>query len=124
RDLGQRGWIGMTWPTECGGGDRPPIERLVVTEELISAGVPIAASWFADRQIGPALIAFGTDRQRTRFLPGILDGSTTWCIGMSEPNAGSDLAGVMTFARRDGDDFVISGQKIWTSGAATSDYCY
>jgi len=124
RELGARGWIGMTWPVEHGGGGRPPIDRLIVAEELIAAGVPIAASWFADRQMGPTLIAYGTDAQRAELLPGILSGDTTWCIGMSEPNAGSDLAGLVTAARREGDEFVISGQKIWTSFGAVADYCY
>jgi alkylation response protein AidB-like acyl-CoA dehydrogenase len=124
RELGARGWIGMTWAPGHGGGGRPPIDRLIVAEELISAGAPIAASWFADRQMGPTLIAYGTDEQRAAFLPGILSGETTWCIGMSEPNAGSDLAGLVTAARREGDEFVISGQKIWTSFGAVADYCY
>ncbi|MCC6225396.1 MAG: acyl-CoA dehydrogenase family protein [Microthrixaceae bacterium] len=124
RELGARRWIGLTWPTEYGGGGRPPIDRLIIAEELISAGVPIAASWFADRQMGPTLIAYGTDEQRAAFLPGILSGETTWCIGMSEPDAGSDLAGLSTAARREGDEFVISGQKIWTSFAGVADYCY
>ena len=124
KELAERGWIGMTWPTAYGGGGRPPIDRLIVAEQLIALGVPIAASWFADRQMGPTLIAYGTDAQRAEFLPGILSGATTWCIGMSEPNAGSDLAGLQTSARRDGDEFVISGQKIWTSFAKVADHCY
>jgi alkylation response protein AidB-like acyl-CoA dehydrogenase len=123
-ELGERGWIGITWPSQFGGGGRPPIERLVISEELIAAGAPIAAYWTADRQMGPSIIAYGTKEQQERFLPGILSGQDTWCIGMSEPNAGSDLANVSTHATRDGGDFVISGQKIWTSGAALSDYCY
>jgi alkylation response protein AidB-like acyl-CoA dehydrogenase len=123
-DLGARRWIGLTWPTEFGGAGRPPIERMVISEELIAAGAPISASWFADRQIGPSLIAFGTSDQQRRFLPGILSGRDTWCIGMSEPGAGSDLASVATRADRDGADYLINGQKIWTSGAALSDYCY
>ena len=118
------GWIGMTWPAEFGGGGRPPIDRLIVGEELISAGAPIAAMWFADRQMGPTLIAFGRDDQRAAFLPGILSGETTWCIGMSEPDAGSDLASLQTRAMRDGDEFVINGQKIWTSFGKVADYCY
>ncbi|MEZ5206736.1 MAG: acyl-CoA dehydrogenase family protein [Acidimicrobiales bacterium] len=124
RQLGAKGWIGMTWPVEHGGGGRSALERFVVTEVLISRGVPIAASWFADRQMGPTLIAYGTDEQKRAFLPGILSGETGWCIGMSEPDAGSDLAGLGTRAVRDGDDFVLDGQKIWTSFGETADYCY
>jgi alkylation response protein AidB-like acyl-CoA dehydrogenase len=124
KELAAHGWIGMTWPTEYGGGGRPPIDRLIVGEEMISAGAPIAASWFGDRQMGPTLIAYGRPDQQAEFLPGILAGETTWCIGMSEPNAGSDLAGLTTSARRDGDEWVINGQKIWTSFGAVSDYCY
>ncbi len=124
RELGAIGWIGMTWPTEFGGGGRPAIDRLIVAEEMISAGAPIAAMWFADRQMGPTLIAHGTPQQQAAFLPGILAGETTWCIGMSEPNAGSDLASLTCAARRDGDEWVINGQKIWTSFGEVADYCY
>ena len=124
RELASNGWIGMTWPKDFGGGGRPAIERLIVGEEMISAGAPIAASWFADRQMGPALIAYGTKEQQDAFLPEMLAGNTTWCIGMSEPNAGSDLASLKTFAQRDGDEFVINGQKIWTSFGEHADYCY
>lgn len=124
RTLAEHGWIGMTWPEEHGGGGRPNIERIIMGEEMISVGAPIAASWFADRQMGPGLIAFGTDEQRAEFLPGILSGETTWCIGMSEPDAGSDLASLKTSAVRDGDHWVVNGQKIWTSFAAVADYCY
>jgi alkylation response protein AidB-like acyl-CoA dehydrogenase len=91
---------------------------------MIAAGAPIAASWFADRQMGPALIAYGTKRQQDEFLPNMLAGKTTWCIGMSEPNAGSDLASLKTFAADDGDEWVINGQKIWTSFGEVADYCY
>jgi alkylation response protein AidB-like acyl-CoA dehydrogenase len=124
RELGRRGWIGMTWPTKYGGGGRSPIERFIVTEALVAKGAPVAGSWFADRQMGPTLIAYGNDDQKRRFLPGILAGETGWCIGMSEPDAGSDLASLTTRADRDGDEFVINGQKIWTSFGATADYCY
>ncbi len=123
-EMAAHGWIGMTWPVESGGGGQPPINRLIVGEELIAAGAPIAAMWFADRQMGPTLIKYGTADQQAEFLPGILSGETTWCIGMSEPNAGSDLASLATSARREGDDFVINGQKIWTSFGAQADYCY
>ena len=124
RILAAEGWIGMTWPREYGGRGRPGIERIIVAEELISAGAPIAASWVADRQMGPSIYTYGTPEQRAEFLPGILSGESTWCIGMSEPDAGSDLASLKTSAVRDGHDYVINGQKIWTSIAAHSDYCY
>ena len=124
RELGKRGWLGMTWPAAAGGGGRPPIERLIVFEQLISVGAPVAASWFADRQMGPTLLQFGTPEQQQAYLPGILDGSATWAIGMSEPDAGSNVAGIRTRAVRDGDDFRVTGQKIWTSGAALADYVY
>jgi alkylation response protein AidB-like acyl-CoA dehydrogenase len=124
KEMAARGWIGLTWPQEFGGAGRPPVDRLIVGEELIAAGAPVAAMWFADRQMGPALIAFGREDQQAEFLPGILAGDSTWCIGMSEPEAGSDLAGLRTQARRDGDEWVINGQKIWTSFAAVADYVY
>jgi alkylation response protein AidB-like acyl-CoA dehydrogenase len=123
-ELARRGWLGMTWPAEAGGGGRSPLERVVVFEALIGTGAPVAGSWFADRQIGPTLLQFGTDEQRRRHLPAILDGSSAWCIGMSEPDAGSDVAAIRTRAVRDGDHFVVTGQKVWTSGAAIADWCY
>ena len=93
RRRARRPWLDrLTWPVEHGGGGRPAIDRLIIGEELIAAGAPIAAMWFADRQMGPSLIAFGRQDQRDEFLPGILRGETTWSIGMSEPEAGSDLA--------------------------------
>ena len=124
RELGRLGWIGLTWPVEFGGGGRHPLDRLIIAEELIAAGAPLAASWFADRQMGPALIAYGTKEQQERYLPDMLTGDSTWCIGMSEPNAGSDLASLKTFARLEGDHWVINGQKIWTSFGEVADYCY
>jgi alkylation response protein AidB-like acyl-CoA dehydrogenase len=124
KQLAALGWIGLTWPVEFGGGGRPGVDRLIIAEELISAGAPIAAMWFADRQMGPSLISFGSAQQQAAYLPGILSGDTTWCIGMSEPNAGSDLAGLVTSAVRDGDQFVINGQKIWTSFGEVADYMY
>lgn len=123
-EMAAHGWIGMTWPVEFGGGGRPAIDRLIIGEELIAAGAPLAAMWFADRQMGPTLIAYGRPDQQAAFLPGILSGESTWCIGMSEPNAGSDLASLTTKAVRDGDEFVINGQKIWTSFGEVADYCY
>jgi alkylation response protein AidB-like acyl-CoA dehydrogenase len=123
-ELGKRGWLGMTWPVEHGGGGRTALERFVVFEALISTGAPIAASWFADRQMGPALLRYGTDDQRAEWLPGIVAGTSMWCIGMSEPDAGSNVAGIRTRAVDEGDEFVVTGQKIWTSGAADADWCY
>ncbi len=124
RTMAEEGWIGMGWPTEHGGRGRPPIERVIVAEEMISAGAPIASMWFADRQFGPTIIAYGTDDQKARYLPQMLSGETTWCIGMSEPDAGSDLASLKTSAARDGDHWIINGQKIWTSFGDQADYCY
>src|SRR5215213_9778712 len=84
KELGRRGWIGMTWPGEYGGHERSPLERFVVTEALIEAGAPIAAAWFADRQMGPSILAFGTEEQKHRFIPEIVRGESNWSIGMSE----------------------------------------
>ncbi len=124
RQLGELGWLGMTWPTEFGGGGRRPIERFVVVEALISEGAPVASTWFADRQIGPTLLQFGTPTQRERWLPGIIAGTSAWCIGMSEPDAGSDVASLRTRAELRGDVWVVNGQKVCTSGAAGADWCY
>ncbi len=122
--LATEGWVGMTWPVEYGGHGRPDIERIIMADEMISAGAPIAAGWVSDRQMGPSIIRFGTADQQAEFLPGILTGEQTWCIGMSEPDAGSDLASVTTSAIRKGDVWLINGQKIWTSMARLADYCY
>ncbi len=122
--MAAEGWIGMGWPEAYGGRQRPPIERVIVAEEMISVGAPIAAMWFADRQMGPTLIAYGSEDQKGRYLPAMLRGESTWCIGMSEPDAGSDLASLKTSAVRDGDQWVIDGQKIWTSFGEVADYCY
>ena len=124
KEMAAQGWIGMTWPVEFGGGGRPAIDRLIVGEEMIAAGAPIAAMWFAARQMGPTLITYGRPDQQAEFLPAMLAGETTWSIGLSAPNAGSDLASLKTSAVRDGDHWVINGQKIWTSFGAEADYCY
>ena len=124
RRFAAKGWIGLTWPKRYGGAERSYLDRLIVTEELLSAGAPVAYHWMGDRQIGPALLAHGTEEQRQEFLPRIIRAEVLFCIGMSEPNAGSDLASLQTRAVPDGDDFVIRGQKIWTSFAPDADYCY
>jgi alkylation response protein AidB-like acyl-CoA dehydrogenase len=118
RKLGAMGWIGMTWPRKYGGGERSAVERYVLLEELLAAGAPVGAHWIADRQSGPALLRYGTEEQRLRFLPSIARGETYCCIGMSEPGAGSDLASVRTRAERLSDGrWKINGQKIWTTNA-------
>ena len=122
--MAEHGWIGMGWSKQHGGQERPPIERVIVAEEMIAAGAPIAAMWFADRQMGPTVITYGTDDQKAEYLPKMLTGETTWCIGMSEPDSGSDLASLSTSAERDGNIFRINGQKIWTSFGDVADYCY
>jgi alkylation response protein AidB-like acyl-CoA dehydrogenase len=124
RGLGERGWIGMTWPVEEGGHGRSILERFVVYEQLIGRGAPIATAWFADRQIGPTLLQYGTPAQRAQHLPAIVAGTAMWSIGMSEPDAGSDVASLRTSAVLDGDTWVVNGSKVWTSGAAHADWCY
>ncbi len=123
-ELARRNWIGMTWPIEEGGHGRSVLERFVVYEALIAGGAPIATSWFADRQIGPTLLQYGSPEQRARFLPEILQGRSAWSIGMSEPDAGSDVASITTKAVRRGDEWVVDGAKVWNSGAAHADWCY
>ncbi len=124
RKLGARGWIGLTWPTRYGGQARGPIERLILTEELLRAGAPVAAHWIGDRQVGPSLLAHGSEEHKAFFLPRITRGEIVFCIGMSEPAAGSDAAALQTLAIEDGDGWVIRGQKAWTSFAHQADYCY
>ena len=125
KELAAHRWIGMAWPDNpYSGAQQPPLDRLIVGEELIKAGAPIGASWFADRQMGPAMLTYGTPDQQAAFLPGIVAGETTWCIGMSEPDSGSDLASLKTSAVLEGDHWRINGQKIWTSFGAVADYCY
>ncbi|MFG6637779.1 acyl-CoA dehydrogenase family protein [Sulfitobacter sp. 1A12126] len=122
RKLGCHGWIGMTWPTEYGGGDRSPLERYIVIEELLAAGAPVAAHWIADRQSGPLLLRFGSEEQRRDILPRIAAGECYFCIGMSEAGSGSDLAAARTRARRDGNEWVLNGTKIWTTYAQHAHY--
>ena len=120
--LGARGWIGMTWPKKYGGHERSYAERYVVIEELLVAGAPVGSHWVADRQSGPLLLRFGTEEQRERLLPAIARGELCFCIGMSEPGSGSDLASVRTRARRVEGGWKVSGQKIWTSNAQHADW--
>lgn len=120
RKLGAAGYVGMTLPKRYGGGERHPLERYVVIEELLAAGAPVGAHWIADRQTGPLILRYGSKTQRERYLPGIARGELYACIGLSEPGAGSDLASVRTSARETAEGWRINGQKIWTTGAHLS----
>lgn len=122
RKLGEEGLLGLTLPTEYGGGARGPFARWVVVEELLAAGAPVAAHWIADRQSAPLILKFGTEEQRRSYLPRICKGEALFCIGMSEPGSGSDLASVRTKAVRTSTGWRVNGQKIWTTNAMHSDY--
>lgn len=124
RKLGDRGWIGLTWPKKYGGQERSYLDRVVLTEELLRAGAPVAAHWLGDRQVGPALLAYGSEEQKAEILPRVTKGDIVFCLGMSEPGAGSDLASLRTKAVEEGDSFSLTGQKIWTSFAHVADYAY
>ena len=115
--LGAAGFLGLTIPTEYGGRGLGHLHRYVVTEELLACGAPVAAHWIADRQVGPGLLSYGTDEQRSRILPKIAAGKYFSAIGMSEPQAGSDLAAAACRATRTDCGWVLSGTKVWTSGA-------
>lgn len=117
RRLAERGWVGMTIPTEYGGRGRTHLERFAVTEELLSVGAPVAAQWVADRQIAPSLLHYGTEEQKQEYLPRIAAGECCFGIGMSEPDSGSDLASVRTKGVRVGGGWQVTGTKVWTSGA-------
>ncbi|WP_213575694.1 acyl-CoA dehydrogenase family protein [Rhodococcus sp. USK13] len=121
RRLAQQGWLGMTIPTEHGGQGRSHLERFVVTEELLAHGAPVAAHWVSDRQVGPALLKHGSATQRKRYLPRIASGECYFAIGMSEPEAGSDLASVRTRGVRVDGGWEVTGTKVWTSGAHHSE---
>ncbi|MFH1087376.1 MAG: acyl-CoA dehydrogenase family protein [Chloroflexota bacterium] len=124
RKLAQKGWIGMTWPKACGGQGRSYLDRIVLTEELLNYGAPTACHMSADRQMGPSIIAHGSDEQKKKFLPPIVRGESYYCIATSEPEAGSDAVSIKTRAARDGDSYIVNGQKIWTSRAQHAHYFY
>jgi alkylation response protein AidB-like acyl-CoA dehydrogenase len=117
RKLGARGWIGMIWPAQYGGGAKSALDRYVVIEELLAAGAPVAAHWIADRQSGALLLRYATEQQRQYYLPKIASGELYFCIGMSEPDSGSDLASINTRASRVDGGWLIAGAKIWTTHA-------
>jgi alkylation response protein AidB-like acyl-CoA dehydrogenase len=122
RALGAAGYIGMIWPRRYGGGERHPLERYIVLEELLAAGAPVGMHWIADRQSGPLLLRYGTEAQRTQLLPAMARGELYTCIGMSEPGSGSDLASVRTRGARVAGGWRIDGQKVWTTNAHNAHY--
>jgi alkylation response protein AidB-like acyl-CoA dehydrogenase len=124
RHLAAAGWTCLGWPKEHGGRGLSLLQQVIFHEEYAEADAPARVSHIGEELLGPTLIAFGTEEQRQRFLPGIRTVTELWCQGYSEPGAGSDLASVTTRARLDGDHWVVDGQKVWTSLAHVSDWCF
>ncbi len=123
--LAERRWIGFAWPREEGGGGGSLIEQFILKEEMSAAGAPALGTDFMGLAwVGPALIRHGNAEQKAQFLPDLLAGTSVWCTGYSEPGSGSDLASLQTRAERDGDDYVINGQKIWTTLAHHAKYIF
>jgi alkylation response protein AidB-like acyl-CoA dehydrogenase len=122
--VADRGWIAPHWPKEYGGAGLSVKEQFIMNEEFAEAGAPGNVGGFGVMMLGPTLIAHGSEEHKRRFLPPILKGEILWCQGWSEPGAGSDVASLQTRAVRDGDDYVVNGQKIWTTGAQYADWMY
>ncbi len=118
------GWICASWPTEYGGKGLTLLQQVVLNEEFARAQAPLRADFFGDTLVGPTILQWGTEEQKQQFIPGILKGEIAWCQGFSEPNSGSDLASLKTKAELDGDEWVISGQKVWTTQAQYADYIF
>jgi alkylation response protein AidB-like acyl-CoA dehydrogenase len=122
----EKRYVGFSWPKQCGGGGGSVIEQFILKEEMLRAGAPaIGKDYTGLGWVGPAIIQYGNEEQKKRYLPDILDGKSAWCTGYSEPDVGSDLAALQCRAVRDGDDYVVNGQKIWISLAhiGTGLYC-
>ena len=122
--VAERGWIGLSWPKELGGGGRSAVDRMIMTEEMLRYGAPAACHWFADRQIGNAIIHYGNDEQKRDWLPLIMRGEAYVGLGLSEPDAASDLASIKTKATEADDHYLVDGQKVWTSCAKYMNYIY
>jgi alkylation response protein AidB-like acyl-CoA dehydrogenase len=122
--LFEGGWICASWPAEYGGKGLSTMESVVLAEEFHKAGAPLRADFFGDTLVGPTILQWGTEEQKKEFLPKILSGQIAWCQGFSEPDAGSDLASLKTTADLDGDEWVINGQKIWTTQGFVADYIF
>ena len=122
--LFEGGWICATWPPEYGGKGLTTMQSVVLAEEFARAKAPMRGDFFGDTLVGPTLLQWGTEEQKRAFLPGILKGQIRWCQGFSEPNSGSDLASLKTVAELDGDEWVINGQKVWTTQGHHADYCF
>jgi alkylation response protein AidB-like acyl-CoA dehydrogenase len=123
RTMADAGWAAIAWPTEYGGRGASVLEQLVFTEETIEAGAPTPVNVIGINNIGPSIMQYGTEEQKVQLLPRMLRADDIWCQGMSEPEAGSDLASLRCRAVRDGSDFVVTGQKIWTSLGHLADWC-
>lgn len=122
--LAAEGMLGISWPVEHGGAGLGNVARLAITEELLRAGAPTGAHWIGERQIGPSIIRHGNEELRREFLPAIMSAEYTFCLGMSEPEAGSDLASVSTRAVETSNGWRVRGRKVWTSGAHHATHIY
>jgi alkylation response protein AidB-like acyl-CoA dehydrogenase len=119
----EKGWVGFSWPKDYGGSDGGLIEQAILREEMaLAKAPPLGTSFMGLAWVGPGIIQYGTDAQKQKFIPDILDSKVTWCTGYSEPNHGSDLASIQCKAVKDGDHYLVNGQKIWTSGAPWADW--